>query len=75
MKFKHHYRENSSWQWIGDLALILIPVIHTGLASAPISDHAKFWVGFVCDVTLVGFKFWSKERNYTTMNRNRIVRK
>ena len=66
-KIRKHYAQNSVWEWAGDLALILIPAIHTGLMTAPISDTTKFWVGFICDNALVAFKFIAKWQN----NRNK----
>lgn len=62
-KIQAHYAKNTCWQWLGDLALIMIPAVHTGLMAAPIPDHAKFWVGFVCDNALVAFKFFAKYKN------------
>ena len=64
MKLKKHYQESSAWQFWGDFAIVLIPVIQTGLASAPISDHAKYWSGFFCTIALVSFKFFAKYKNY-----------
>lgn len=62
-KIKNHYKTNTKWQFLGDLALVLIPAIDTSLMNAPIDDHAKFWAGFVCSNALVAFKFFAKYQN------------
>ncbi len=60
---KQHYAANSGWQFWGDFAIVLIPVIQGGLMGAPISDHAKYWAGFFCTVLLTAFKFGAKYMN------------
>lgn len=60
---KQHYADNSGWQFWGDFAIVMIPVIQGGLVSAPISDHAKFWAGFICTISLTAFKFVAKYFN------------
>jgi hypothetical protein len=62
-KIEQHYKSNSNWQWLGDLALVMIPAIHTGLMAAPVSPTTKFWIGFLCDNALIAFKFFAKYKN------------
>lgn len=59
-KINKHYSGNSA-RIIGDLALILIPVLQTIVNNAPdVSDHVKYWMISFLTSALVVVKFASK---------------
>lgn len=46
------------YRQLGDLFLILIPVVQGGIANAPnFSDQNKYWTGFICTCILIIAKF------------------
>lgn len=45
---------------LGDLAIVLIPIITAALPSAPISENSKYWFMLGANCSLVVFKFITK---------------
>jgi hypothetical protein len=57
-KLKKHYE--SPARAVGDLSLLLIPVMMPIVANAPLSDDAKYWANAAFTVALITLKFISK---------------
>ncbi|MNG66032.1 hypothetical protein D3C71_344330 [compost metagenome] len=45
---------------LGDLAIMLIPILTAAIPSAPIQENSKYWIMLGCNCSLVIFKFITK---------------
>lgn len=59
MKQSRYYKPTpKKWRIIGDLALLLVPVISVSVSQAPgLSEVVKFWLVQGCSWVLIGVKF------------------
>lgn len=57
-KIANHYQ--SAARVVGDLSLVLIPVMMPFVANSPISADAKYWANAFFTVALITVKFVSK---------------
>lgn len=58
MKSNYYSPTPKRWRIIGDVALLLIPVVSVAISEAPeMNDVVKYWLSQGCTIALVLVKF------------------
>lgn len=57
----YQQKTNPKASFWGDMCLIFIPVVQTGIANAPnLTETQTYWISFGVGLILIGVKFWLK---------------